>query len=70
MICPVYGRPYGGRDAAVGATAALEMLKFRDVLIRWEAGSLSQLEAAEIVGMSERSFRRWARRLRRMGKTG
>lgn len=48
----------------------LRMLKLRDVLSRWEAGSLSQLEAAEIVGMSERSFRRWTRRFEDEGEEG
>jgi transposase len=38
------------------------MLKLRDVLSRWDGGSLSQLEAAEVLGMSERTFRRWVRR--------
>ena len=46
------------------------MLKLRDVLSRWEAGSLSQGEAAEIVGMSERSFRRWTRRFEEEGEDG
>jgi hypothetical protein len=40
----------------------LRMLKLKDVLSGWEAGRLSQLEAAEILGMSERTFRRWSRR--------
>ena len=35
------------------------MQKFRDVLSRWEAGALSQLEAAELIGCSERQFRRY-----------
>jgi transposase len=48
----------------------LRMLKLRDVLSRWEAGSLSQLEAAEVVGMSERSFRRWTRRFEEEGEDG
>jgi hypothetical protein len=30
------------------------MQKFRDVLSRWEAGSLSMMEAAEVLGMSKR----------------
>ena len=38
------------------------MQKFRDVLSRWEARELSALEAAEILGMSERQFRRYRRR--------
>ncbi len=48
----------------------LRMLKLHDVLSRWEAGSLSQLEAAEVVGMSERSFRRWSRRFEEDGEDG
>ncbi len=48
----------------------LRMLKLRDVLSRWEAGRLSQLEAAEVVGMSERSFRRWTRRFDEEGEDG
>lgn len=46
------------------------MLKLRDVLGGWEAGELSQLEAAEVLGMSERSFRRWSRRFEEEGEEG
>lgn len=35
------------------------MQKFRDVLSSWEAGRLSQLEAAALLGCSERTFRRY-----------
>ena len=55
------------------------MHKFLDVLGRWEASRLSQADAAEILGMSERTFRRYCRRYddegedglmdRRLGKT-
>ncbi len=48
----------------------LRMLKLRETLTRWEAGHLSQLEAAEVLGMSERTFRRWARRFEVDGETG
>jgi transposase len=48
----------------------LRMLKLRDVLSRWEAGSLSQLEAAELLGMSERTLRRWTRRMEEEGEEG
>jgi hypothetical protein len=48
----------------------LRMLKLRETLTRWESGRLSQLEAAEILGMSERTFRRWARRFEADGQTG
>ena len=46
----------------------LRMLKLRDVLGRWEADELSQLEAAELLGMSERTFRRWTRRYEEEGE--
>ena len=48
----------------------LRMLKLRDVLSRWEAAELSQMEAAELLGMSERTFRRWSRRFETEGETG
>jgi transposase len=48
----------------------LRMLKFRETLTRWEEGHLIQLEAAEILGMSERTFRRWACRFEADGETG
>lgn len=48
----------------------LRMLKLRDVLGSWEAGELSQLEAAEVLGMSERTFRRWSRRFEEEGEEG
>jgi len=46
------------------------MQKFRDVLSRWEAGQLSMLEAAEILGMSERQFRRYRDRYEEEGLEG
>jgi transposase len=46
------------------------MLKLRDVLGRWDSSELSQMEAAELLGMSERSFRRWARRFEGEGEAG
>jgi transposase len=48
----------------------LRMLKLEDVLDGWEAGRLSQLEAAEILGMSERTLRRYARRFEADGEEG
>jgi transposase len=48
----------------------LRMLKLRDVLSRWETGSLSQLECAELLGMSERTFRRWTARFEAEGEEG
>lgn len=46
------------------------MLKFRDVLSRWEASELSALEAAELLGMSERQFRRYRGRYEDQGEAG
>ena len=46
------------------------MQKFRDVLSRWEAGGLSMLEAGEVLGMSERQFRRYRDRYEEEGLEG
>ena len=46
------------------------MQKFRDVLSRWEQRSLSALEAAEILGCSERQFRRYRTRYDEEGLDG
>jgi transposase len=48
----------------------IRMLKLRDVMSRWEAAELSQVEAAELLGMHERTFRRWARRFEEDGERG
>jgi len=46
------------------------MQKFRDVLSRWEGGELSMLEAGELLGMSERQFRRYRDRYEEKGVGG
>ena len=46
------------------------MKKFRDVLSRWEAGELSMMEAGELLGMSERQFRRYRGRYEEEGAEG
>lgn len=46
------------------------MQKFRDVLSRWEAGELSMGEAGELLGMSERQFRRYRDRYEEHGLEG
>jgi transposase len=48
----------------------IRMLKLRSVLDRVEAGELSKLEAAEILGVNERTFRRWCERLEEDGEAG
>jgi transposase len=52
------------------ARQGVRMLKFMDVFGRWEAARLTQLEAAELLGIGERSFRRWCRRYEEEGETG
>ena len=54
-------------------TAALQgvrMIKFRSVFDRCEAEGLSHMEAAEILGIGERTFRRWCGRYRGEGDAG
>ncbi len=46
------------------------MQKFRDVLSRWERGDLSMMEAGELLGMSERQFRRYRDRYEEDGLEG
>src|SRR5258705_9826571 len=46
------------------------MQKFRDVLSRWERKELSALEAGEVLGMSERQFRRYRARYEEDGLEG
>jgi transposase len=48
----------------------VKMLKFRSVFDRWEAKELSQLEAAELLGVGERTFRRWCARFEEKGESG
>src|SRR5437763_16917425 len=45
-------------------------MRFEALLDRHERGDLSQIEAAEMLGISERSFRRWRDRLRAEGPSG
>lgn len=48
----------------------VRMMKFRDVFGRCAEGGLSQLEAAELLGIGERTFRRWCRRYEAEGEAG
>jgi Transposase and inactivated derivatives len=45
-------------------------MRFEALLERHERGELSQMEAAEMLGVSERTFRRWRDRLRDEGEAG
>ena len=54
-------------------TAALQgvrMIKFLDILGRYEALEFNQLEAAELLGVCERTFRRWRQRFEDDGEAG
>jgi len=48
----------------------LRAMKFEEIYGRWRQRRLSQAEAAEILGMSERSFRRWRERYDAAGAEG
>jgi transposase len=48
----------------------LRLMKFEEVYGRTRAGTLSQEEAAEILGISERTFRRWRGRFEADGAEG
>jgi len=50
--------------------AGVRMMRFRSVFDRWEASELSKLEAAELLGVDERTFRRWCQRYREEGAAG
>ena len=52
------------------ARQGVRMMKFMDVFGRWEAAELNQLEAAELLGVGERTFRRWCRRYEEDGEAG
>jgi transposase len=46
------------------------MIKFLDILGRYEALEFNQLEAAELLGVGERTFRRWCQRYEEDGEAG
>ena len=48
----------------------IRRMRFTDVLGRSERSELSQMEAAELLGISERTFRRWRDRHREDGQAG
>jgi len=52
------------------ALQGVRMIVFRSVLDRYEASDLSQLEAADLLGVSERTFRRWCVRFEADGEAG
>jgi transposase len=48
----------------------IRIMRFEELLDRHERGCLTQAEAAEMLGISERSFRRWQGRYRGEGAAG
>jgi transposase len=48
----------------------IRQMRFEDVLCRTERCELSQMEAAALLGVSERTFRRWRVRYREEGLSG
>lgn len=52
------------------AHQGVRMIKFVSILSRYEASELSQLEAGELLGMGERTFRRWRQRFEDEGEAG
>ena len=52
------------------ALQGVRMIKFLDILGRYEAAEFSQMEAAELLGVGERTFRRWRRRYDEDGEAG
>jgi transposase len=52
------------------ALQGARMTVFLYLLHRWESAELNQAEAAELLGVSERTFRRWTRRYEEGGEAG
>jgi transposase len=52
------------------AREAVRMAMFLNLLNRWESAELNQAEAAEFLGVTERTFRRWTRRYEEDGEAG
>ena len=52
------------------AHQGVRMIKFSSILSRSEAAEFSQAEAAELLGIGERTFRRWRQRFEDEGEAG
>ena len=52
------------------ALQGVRMIKFRSVFERYEANELSQIDAAALLGVTERTFRRWCVRFEDGGEAG
>ena len=52
------------------ALQGVRVIRFLDILGRYEAAEFSQMEAAELLGIGERTFRRWRQRFEDDGEAG
>ena len=52
------------------ALQGVRMAMFLNILHRWESAELNQEEAAELLGIDVRTFRRWTRRYEEEGEAG
>ena len=52
------------------ALQGVRVIKFTSILSRYEAAELNQMEAAELLGIDERTFRRWRQRFEDDGEAG
>ncbi len=52
------------------AHQGVRMIKFLDIMSRYEAAEFGQLEAASLLGIGERTFRRWCQRHEEDGEAG
>jgi len=52
------------------AHQGVRMARFLNLLHRWESAELNQEEAAELLGVDVRTFRRWTRRYEEEGEAG
>jgi len=52
------------------ALQGVRVAMFLNLLHRWESAELNQAEAAELLGVTERTFRRWTRRYEEEGEAG
>jgi transposase len=52
------------------ALQGVRVIKFTSILGRYEAAELNQIEAAELLGIDERTFRRWRQRFEDDGEAG
>src|SRR3954462_3114575 len=73
MICPFWKRRGAGEVEATQQYSAAEverMMKLQDVLLKAMAKKISWCDAAEIIGVTDRTMRRWRQRWKGGGYSG